>query len=281
MSTVLDTLQKGTGYLEKYGVEDARLNMQHLLAHVLKCDRMQIYVDFDRQLTEPQLVTLRGLTKRRAGGEPLQHLLGTSEFCGLEFKTDDRALIPRPETEDLTERCSQLELPDSPRILDLGCGSGVIGISLASLLKEDNPRITLADVSQEALDLAEENRSALLPNSDIQLILSDLFQNIEGTFDLIVANLPYIPKSEETTLSREVQRDPSLALYGGEIGTELIALFFDQVGGHIEPGGTVALEYGINQEEEVKSLAENAQFEKVEIIKDLYGVNRFLFAVKI
>lgn len=281
MSTVLDTLQKGTGYLEKYGVEDARLNMQHLLAHVLKCDRMQIYVDFDRQLTEPQLVTLRGLTKRRAGGEPLQHLLGTSEFCGLEFKTDDRALIPRPETEDLTERCSQLELPGSPRILDLGCGSGVIGISLASLLKENNPRITLADVSQEALDLAEENRSALLPNSDIQLILSDLFQNIEGTFDLIVANLPYIPKSEETTLSREVQRDPSLALYGGEIGTELIALFFDQVGSHIEPGGTVALEYGINQEEEVKSLAENAQFEKVEIIKDLYGVNRFLFAVKI
>ncbi|MDF1813815.1 MAG: peptide chain release factor N(5)-glutamine methyltransferase [Verrucomicrobiales bacterium] len=281
MSTVLDTLQQGTGYLEKYGVEDPRLNMQYLLAHVLKCDRMQVYVDFDRSLTEDQLVILRDLTKRRANGEPLQHLLGTSEFCGLEFKTDSRALIPRPETEELAEKCSKLDLPGNPQILDMGCGSGVIGISLAHLLKDIEPVVVLADISIEALSLAEENRASLVSDANVTLVESDLFSHIDGPFDLIVANLPYIPHSEQTSLSKEVQQDPDLALYGGEQGTEVIESFFSQIAEHIKSGGRIALEYGINQEEKIQSLASDAQLHEIEVAKDLSGINRFLFAVKI
>src|SRR6056300_616340 len=101
MATILDTLKKGTEYLEKYEVEDARLNMEHLIAHVLKIDRMQLYLDFDRPIPETALESLRQLTKLRSKGEPLQHILGCVEFCDLEFKSDARALVPRPETEEM------------------------------------------------------------------------------------------------------------------------------------------------------------------------------------
>lgn len=281
MPTVLDTLTKGADYLAKHEVDDARLNMEHLIAWVLKCDRMQVYVQFDQELKEPQLVQLRELTKRRSKGEPLQHLLGTVEFLGLEFKTDDRALIPRPETEELTDRCRKLTLPDSPRILDMGCGSGVIGLSLAKLLDHQKPSLVLVDKSSDALQLAEENRQAIVPEANVELIESDLFANVDGQFDLIVANLPYIPDSDQTSLSREVQQDPAMALYGGEVGTEIIEQFFQQLEPHVKSGSIIALEFGIHQEESVATMADSAKFESIQIISDLSGVNRFLLAVKI
>ena len=131
MATLLDTLKKGAEYLQRHEVDEARLNMELLIAHVLKVGRMQLYLDFDRPLTEPQITSLRELTVRRGKGEPLQHLLGTVEFCDLEFLTDSRALVPRPETEELTHYLLSLTWPDRAAILDLGCGSGVIGIALA------------------------------------------------------------------------------------------------------------------------------------------------------
>lgn len=281
MATVLDTLKKGTEYLAKHGVEDARLNMQYLLAHVLKCNRMQIYVDFDRELTEPQLGALRTMTLARAKGQPLQHLLGTTEFFGLEFKTDQRALIPRPETEELTELCSKLPLPPEPKILDLGCGSGVIGLSLARLLAERHPDLVLADISPEALELAEENRKALVPDAKVRLVQSDLFSNLPGAFHLIVANLPYIPNSEQTQLSREVQKDPPVALYGGETGTEIILRLIDEAESHLETGGVLALEFGLGQEEIIKSAIVNKKFDNIQVLRDLRQVYRFLFAAKL
>ena len=275
MATILDTLQKGTDYLTKHGVDEARLNMQHLLAHTLKCDRMQIYVDFDKELSDEQLSALRELTMKRAKGEPLQHLLGTSEFCGIEFKTDSRALIPRQETEQLTELASKLTMPPDPKILDMGCGSGVIGLSLARLLSEKNPRVILADVSPEALELARENRDQL-GLADVELIQSDLFSNIEGQFDLVVANLPYISLAERTNLSREVTRDPELALYGGKKGTEIMARFFGEVGSYLKAGSHLAMEFGKGQEEEISAMAEQAGLENIRIVQDYSGIDRFL-----
>jgi release factor glutamine methyltransferase len=281
MATVLDTLQKGTTYLEKHGVEDARLNMQILLAHALKCDRMSLYLDFDRVLDEAQLAKLRELTKRRGRGEPLQHLLGTVEFCGRDFLTDARALIPRPETEELVERLSR-ELRDSGRaglrILDMGAGSGVIGLSLAADLSEMNPAVTLADVSAEALALAEENRAQLEVAADC--VESDLFSRVEGLFDLIVANLPYVPESERTLLSREVRRDPDLALFGGgDAGTAIMERFLTECRAHLAPGGRVAMEFGEGQSAVLAAAAMGAGLATVEIVKDLSGHERFLFAV--
>ena len=282
MPTVLDTLQKGTAYLEKHGVEEPRLNMQYLLAHALRCERMQLYMDFDKPIEEPELGKLRDLTKRRAQGEPLQHLMGTVEFCGREFASDHRALIPRPETEELVERLRKVrDWPHGVRLLDMGTGSGVIGLSLAGDLAEKSPQVVLADTCPEALSLAAENRERLgLDQAAVTLVKSDLFSAIEGRFDLIVANLPYVPESERTDLSREVRRDPELALFGGgERGTEIMLRFLKEVPAYLQPGGLVAMEFGEGQAEELAKAATEAELESVEIVIDLSGHARFLFAV--
>ncbi len=282
MATILDTLKKGTEYLQRHGVEEARLNMELLIGHVLKVERMRIYLDFDRALTEEQLAALRELTKRRGQGEPLQHLLGTVEFCDRDFKVDHRALIPRPETEELTHLLIARPWPEVPSILDMGCGSGVIGLSLAIHLDRPGRSITLADVSDEALELTRENAEALVPGeAAIQIVRSDLFDGLgDATYDLIVANLPYIPDSARTTLSREVNRDPALALYGGEHGTEIMERFIPAAHARLNEGGCLAMEFGIEQGPALARCAETAGFDAVELRRDLSGIERFLFATK-
>lgn len=280
MATILDTLKKGTEYLEKYGVEDARLNMEHLIAHVLKIDRMQLYLDFDRPLPEAALASLRELTKRRSRGEPLQHLLGTVEFFDLEFASDSRALIPRPETEELVSLITAMEWPESVAVLDMGCGSGVIGLSLAKFFGTGASRVLLTDLSADALSLAGENAESLGLGDRVEFAESDLFAGVSGQFHLIAANLPYIPRGEETTLSREVQKDPPAALYGGEKGTEIIEAFLSAAIDFLHPGGIVAIEFGVGQADSLRILAEDLGYFPVEIKRDLNGMERFLFAVK-
>ncbi|MEM9016809.1 MAG: peptide chain release factor N(5)-glutamine methyltransferase [Verrucomicrobiota bacterium] len=278
MPTILDTLKKGTEYLERYGIDEARLSMEHLIAHVLKVERMQLYLDFDRPLEGPVLNRLREMTKRRSRGEPLQHLLGSVEFASLEFSVDQRALIPRPETEELVALVLERIKPAPGRVLDLGCGSGVIGLSLAS--KWESTDVLLSDISTEALDLARENAKQLGLETRVQFAQSNLCRDLDGPFDLIVANLPYIPDNERTELSEEVRRDPSLALYGGESGTEMIEAFLAAAPDRLFPQGNIALEFGIGQAEPLRRKAEDEGFEAVEIKADLNGIDRFLFAVK-
>lgn len=280
MATILDTLKKGTEYLEKYEVEDARLNMEHLIAHVLKIDRMQLYLDFDRPIPETALESLRQLTKLRSKGEPLQHILGCVEFCDLEFKSDPRALVPRPETEEMVSLLLSHDWPKKLSLLDIGCGSGVIGLSLVHYLGDRIERAVLSDISSEALALAAENAESLGLTDRVELVESDLLENITGHFELIAANLPYIPSAEETSLSREVQRDPGQALYGGEVGTEIINRFLSDSIEHTDTGGVVVIEYGIGQHEDLRVLAEDLGYFPAEIKADLSGIERFLFAVK-
>jgi release factor glutamine methyltransferase len=283
MATLLDTLKKGAEYLQRHEVDEARLNMELLIAHVLKVGRMQLYLDFDRPLTEPQITSLRELTVRRGKGEPLQHLLGTVEFCDLEFLTDSRALVPRPETEELTHHLLSLTWPDGVAILDMGCGSGVIGIALAHhLAARGGSRVTLADLSPEALSLARENATRLLPAAIVvETVESDLFEGLgDSRYDLIVANLPYIPQSSETALSREVLRDPPLALYGGETGLEVMERFLAAAPDRLLPGGKIAMEFGIDQGPALARLAEDHRLSDVTLRNDLSGIERFLFATK-
>lgn len=280
MPTILDTLKKGTEYLGKHGVEEARLNMEHLVAHVLKTDRMQLYLDFDRPLDEPALESLRELTKRRSRGEPLQHLLGSVEFAGLEFATDARALVPRPESEELVSLLLDRDWPAPLDLIDVGCGSGVIGLSLAAKLGEKAGRVVLSDVSDDALSLARENAVALGLADKVEFIKSDLLTSIDGEFGLVVANLPYIAVSEENQLTREVRNDPGSALYGGERGTEIIERLLHQAAERVHPGGEIALEIGSGQGENLRILAEDLGFYPATVRKDLSGNERFLFAVK-
>jgi release factor glutamine methyltransferase len=274
MTTVLEILDKGTAYLAKKGIEDARRNMQMLVAHQLNCTRMDLYLRFDQPLEEEQLAPLRDLLKRRGDGVPLQHLLGSVTFHRRDFKTDARALIPRPETEELAEwLLKNVKLPENPRVLDMGCGSGVLGLTLAA----DFPgsQVTLADLSPDALDLAREN-AALLEVSNATFIESDLFSALAGqTFDLIVANLPYVPESDRPTLSKEVAHDPDLALFSGPDGLDLIRRFIPQAKDHLNPGGWLSLEIGIHQSAEVESLLHAASLTDVLTLKDLSGIPRF------
>jgi release factor glutamine methyltransferase len=275
MSTVLETIDGGTRYLEKRGIEDARRNMQMLVAHQLGCTRMDLYLQFDRPLEESDLSPLRETLKKRGEGIPIQHLLGKVWFHKHEFKTDARALIPRPETEELAEWILTWELPESQHVLDMGCGSGVLGLTLAAA--RPGWHATLADVSPDALSLSRENATALeIPNADF--IQSDLFSATGTPFDGIVANLPYVPEADRATLTREVMHDPALALFSGPDGLDLIRRFIPEAFHRLKPGGWLVLEIGHDQASQVAEILKASGFTDIEVKSDLSGVARFPFA---
>jgi release factor glutamine methyltransferase len=276
MMTVLEVLNAATAYLQKQGVESPRLNAEHLLAHSLGMPRrMDLYLAFDRPLGEKDRAPLRDLVKRRSEGVPLQHLLGTVDFLGHEFLCDARGLIPRPETEELVElvlKCA----PHAKSYLDVGTGSGVIALTLA--LEKPEARVVACDLLPQALALAGENRTRHGLESRVELIESDLLASVEGSFDAIAANLPYIPTAEIPGLAREVLHDPASALDGGDDGLRLIERLADQLPKHLSPGGFLALEIGHDQSEKVISLLNDRGFQEVLAHADHQGRNRFVTA---
>lgn len=277
MKPLLEVLTSGTGYLQKHGVDEARLNMEHLLAHALGCRRLDLYLRFEERLAEETLARLRDFIRRRAEGIPLQHLLGTVDFLGHELISDHRALIPRPETEFLVDwlirEVASNRLPRPSALLDMATGSGCIGVTLASAWKD--ARVLLTDISEDALDLARLNASRLGLNH-VQLTRSDLFEKVSASFDLIVTNLPYIPSAEISELSREVQRDPISALDGGPDGMDLIRRFLSEAPKHLHPGGMVVLEVGHDQGASVAAFASQHGFTQARLLSDLAGIERFV-----
>jgi release factor glutamine methyltransferase len=277
MTTVLETIDGGTRYLEKHGIEDARRNMQMLVANQLGCTRMELYTQFDRQMEEEDLVPLRDVLKRRGEGVPLQHLIGKVWFHRHEFKCDARGLIPRPETEELVERVLKWQLSPVQRVLDMGCGSGVLGLSLADERPEWN--VTLADISPDALALAQENAATLeIPN--VSFLESDLFSAIEGEFDIIAANLPYVPDVNRATLTREVMHDPALALFSGADGLDLIRQFIPSAYSRLKPGGWLIMEIGHDQASQVSEILKACGFTAIDVAVDISGISRFPIARK-
>jgi release factor glutamine methyltransferase len=276
--TVLEVLQSTTEYFNKRNIDNARLNAEHLLAHVLGRTRMELYLEFERKLLESELAPLRDLVRRRGQGEPLQHLLGTVEFCGQTFLCDKRAMVPRPETEQLVElleaevRSQKAEVS----IIDVGTGSGVIALSLAK--KFSNAQIVATDVSDEAIALAQENAARLNLSERVQFLKSDLLTNVEGTFDVIVANLPYVSTQDRHLLSREVLHDPDVALFAGANGEEVLRALIDQAPSRLTPGGLLALEIGIGQADALLELLAQKKYNDISVKSDYSNVSRFLFA---
>jgi release factor glutamine methyltransferase len=276
--TVLEVLQSTTGYLQKRNIDSPRLNAEHLLAHVLGRKRIELYLEFERRLPESELAPLRELVKRRGSGEPLQHLLGTVEFCGRSFRCDKRALVPRPETEQLVELLvshfkSEIEYS---RIVDIGTGSGVIALTLVAEFPK--AEIVGVDISEDALMLARENAERLSLADRVRFLRSNLLESVQPGFDLIVANLPYVSTEDRQNLSREVLHDPEMALFAGVRGDELVQELIAHAPSRLRPGGILALEIGIGQSEPLISVLAEKNYRDIWTEKDYSGVIRFLFA---
>jgi release factor glutamine methyltransferase len=277
--TVLELIQNTTAFLQRKGVESPRLSIEYLLAEALGKRRLDLYLDYDQRLPEQVLEPLRDKVRRRSEGEPLQHLLGSWEFYGRRFKTDRRALIPRPETERLAElMLKQIPVDTSPgtRLADIGTGSGVLAITLA--LERPALEIVATDISGDTLALARENAFAHGIDGRIKWLQTDLLSGVDTDFDFLVANLPYVPSAEMAKLPREVRHDPALALDGGADGLDVIRRFIVEAPSHLKPGAGVLLEVGISQAGGVADILEQQKYRDISIEKDYQGVERFMSA---
>jgi release factor glutamine methyltransferase len=277
--TVLQVLQNTANFLARKGIESPRLNIEHLLADALGKRRIDLYLEFDRTLSEEELAPLRDKVRRRVEGEPLQYLLGSWVFFGLTFRTDQRALIPRPETEVLVEialKAIRAQPTSRNRLVDVGTGSGVLAITFA--LECPNLQVVGSDVSLPALNLARENAERQGLDHRIEWIESDLFDVVSGPFDFLVANLPYIPTGELPKLASEVQHDPRLALDGGEDGLAVIRRFLQDVPRVLSNNAFLILEVGFDQATRVADLMAAQKLRDISVESDYQEVRRFVSA---
>jgi release factor glutamine methyltransferase len=281
MLTLLEIIKKTTGFLEAKGVENPRLNAELLIGHALGLPRMQLYLQFERMLTEPELDIIRPLVKRRSQREPLQYIVGGVEFFHVKLKVDRRALIPRPETEQLCEVVTKQLAHPPLSILDLGTGSGAIALALAAFYPE--AAVTALEVSAEALALARENAAALGLDARIRFLVSDWFTALEpgAQFDLIVANPPYLSEAETAAAAPEVGgHEPRVALSPGPEGTEALARILAEAQRYLGDNGLLALETGIDQHGKLRERAAAAGFGRVDSQRDLSGRDRYLLVWK-
>ncbi len=259
--TVLEVIQRSSEFLARKGVESPRLQIELMLAHVLEMPRLKLYLDFNRTLADRELDALRGLVSRRAAREPLQHILGSTSFCGLEMAVNREVLVPRPETELLAERAWQF-LQDraeageqSVRVLDFGTGSGCLAITLA--VKVANAQIHAIDASEAALRVARQNAISHQVADRIQFHAGDGFAALpEGApFELLVSNPPYIPTAELETLEPEVRdHDPRAALDGGGDGLDFYRRLAAEAPAFLASKGRVMLEFGDGQEDSLREI---------------------------
>jgi release factor glutamine methyltransferase len=282
--TVLEAIQKSAEFLGKKGIESPRLQAELLLAHALKTPRMKLYLNFERVLTTAETDALREFVRRRGQREPLQHIVGSTSFCGYEIAVNRHALVPRPETELLAELGWQFlsTLNSQPSTaFDFGTGTGCIAIALAA--KCPNAKITALDISAEALALARQNAAANKVAERIEFLQGNGLAALNGeagrgrlagevngvntrtscprSFDLIISNPPYIPSAEIATLQPEVRDfDPRAALDGGADGLDFYRKLAAGAKPFLKPDGKIMLEFGDGQMEAVKAIIENEKW---------------------
>jgi len=268
--TVLEIINNTTAFFTKHNVPSPRLTVELMLADSLQKTRMQLYLDFDKTVDDAVLDRMRPLVKRRAEGEPLEYLLGHTTFAGRQVKVTKDVLIPRPETEILFQTASELIDPAGLPVLDVGTGSGILALSLAKKFPE--LKIFAVDVSPAALAVARGNWEGC---GNILSEESDLLENksLPERFQMIVANLPYIPTGLMDGLMREVRHEPRLALDGGPDGLDIIRRLIDQSKGRTR---YLALELGDGQAEAAKTLCLAAGYALMRVLPDLTGQERIL-----
>ena len=271
--TVLDVIRWTAGRFAERGLGTPRLDAELLVAEVLKLPRVQLYVQFERTLTYEERAALRELVRRRQAGESVAYLVGRKEFWGLDFAVDGRVLVPRPDTETLVEEArARLANIPQPRVADVGTGSGAIAVTLAKLL--GGASVFASDVSTAALEVARGNAERL--GVAVTFVEGDLEAPLvpHAPFDLIVANLPYIPTGDMAALPADVKTEPALALDGGADGLALVRRLVAVAPGLLAPRGALALEIGAGQAAATAALLDAAGFIDVATRRDLGGVER-------
>ena len=263
-----------------------------LFSEILKTDRLSLYLDKDKPLDRTCGLKASSVLRRRIKGEPIQYILGKTEFMGLEFMVGPDVLIPRPETEILVEKAieqsSVVRRPSSVdrnpssaiKILDIGTGSGCIAVSLAKFIP--NVEVTAIDISPAALETAKQN--AILNKVEVTFIQSDLFNVFRKRttkYDLIISNPPYIPSEEIALLQPEIQYEPRISLDGGSRGLDFYCRLINDAPAQLEPGGYLLLEIGFGQTPAIKIILENSRkFEIIEVVKDYNNIDRVIVARK-
>ena len=274
--TAGEWLAKAAQALREAGIEDYKTDSSLFLCCVLGVQPGQLRFLAGRPLTDAETGRLEGMLSRRLDGEPEQYIEGEAWFMGHPFSIDARALIPRQDTETLCEwAVNELERYERPKILDLCCGSGCIGISLKLACPEAD--VTLSDISPDAVRLTEENARKL--GADVTAVCADGFAAAAGRrFDLIVCNPPYLSAKDMDELQREVKREPALALYGGADGLEFYRRFIGGMPPYLAEGGAAAFEVGMGQAETVEKML-RARFPGAGTgsVNDLNGIPRVVY----
>lgn len=267
--TVFQALKEGEQQLLLHQVPDARLDAEYLLAGVLNMPRLSLLLEKQRLLSESEYAFYRAFLERRASREPLQYILQEQPFMGFSFRTDQRALIPRNDTESVCEEALSF-LKGKMQVLDMCTGTGALGIAIKKM--RPGCSVTLSDLSEEALSLARENAERL--QADVRILQGDLFETVQGEkFHLIVSNPPYIPENLRGKLQAEVEKEPDMALFAGEDGLDFYRRIAQEAPLHLHEKGVLVLECGDDQPAAIASLLAQ-DFEQIRLIRDMNGHDR-------
>lgn len=282
MLTVLEAINLSTTYLEKKKIESPRLSAELLLAEILNCQRIDLYIAFDRPLKENEVNTYREFIRRRGNNEPLQYITGKVQFYGFDFKVTPAVLIPRPETEILVDTIFGInKFQDNLKILDIGTGSGIIAISLAKLLLECS--LEAIDISEEAIEVAKQNSVMNEVDDKIKFLCADIFNhNYESeSFDIIVSNPPYISLKDYNQLEPNVVNyEPKHALTDDKDGNSFYVEIIDKAIKWLKPNGQIYLELGYDKRNFVEVKLNSAGFQNIKVINDYQEIERVISGVK-
>ena len=273
--TIVEVLKLSTDYLQKHGSESPRLDAEVLLAHALDLRRLDLYLRFDNALHDPELTAYRALVARRAKGEPVAYLVGHKEFMGLDFEVSPDVLVPNPDTEVLVQRAVAIarDLAGPVRVADVGTGSGCIAVSIAHYAP--NTQVWASDISPEALAIARRNVARHRLTERVHVEESDMLNGFHGEFELVCANLPYVPAG--TKLPVEVTAQPASALYAEEHGVALVRRLLAESPARLAPRGRVLAEIDPAIAREVVEIA-RTRFANHEVLCDAGGHARVLEA---
>jgi len=288
--TLLETLNSATSLLKEKNIPNPRSTSELFLSSILNLKRVDLYLNREKILSEKEKDKLFFYVKERISGKPIQYIIKNTGFYGLEFKTDPRAMIPRPETETLVNEVIQhfkmLKIESEPiKIIDIGTGSGVIAITLAYELK--NSFVYATDISKDALELALENAKIFKVEKRVEFVLGDLFdplrnKNLVNSFDCIVSNPPYVKDSDYKNLDKEIKDfEPEVAFLCGDDGIKFHKKIAKEGVKYLKKGGLLGLEVALGDAEGlVDYLYSNSSYSEIKTVEDLAGIKRVVLGLK-